>query len=330
MKALGNRSYEVEVCGRRYRRNRRQLRLTPETAPPMSLVELTPPESTLKPAPNLTEPGPPPPEFHGETKTERMPPENEMGTELEPQRIETRRSERRRRPPLIVTGSYCDLWKYNTEIFPLANLFPVTSIVNLAVISLERLHATFSPFKHRFVKKWVYGVVIGTIWLMTSSRETVQVIVYNTESVVSPVTIAISPYTYWSVSLLVICICYISIFIKVRRSSNPQRHGAINRERKLAATLLWVTLASLLTWLPFIVFSLNTNALNLRSFFHIRMTLAALVGANSLLNPIVYALRMPDFRDGICRIFRRTPRQIAPGSLPRRNPLHTSRLDDDA
>ena len=100
MKALGNRSYEVEVCGRRYRRNRRQLRLTPETAPPMSLVELTPPESTLKPAPNLTEPGPPPPEFHGETKTERMPPENEMGTELEPQRIETRRSERRRRPPL--------------------------------------------------------------------------------------------------------------------------------------------------------------------------------------------------------------------------------------
>ena len=67
--------------------------------------------------------------------------------------------------PVIISdllGSYCDLWKYNTEIFPLANLFPVTSIVNLAVISLERLHATFSPFKHRLVKKWVYGVVIGT------------------------------------------------------------------------------------------------------------------------------------------------------------------------
>ena len=29
-------------------------------------------------------------------------------------------------------------------------LFPVTSLVNLAAISLERLHATFFPFKHRF------------------------------------------------------------------------------------------------------------------------------------------------------------------------------------
>ena len=44
-RALGNRSYEVEVCGRRYRRNRRQLRLTPETAPPMSPVELNPPST---------------------------------------------------------------------------------------------------------------------------------------------------------------------------------------------------------------------------------------------------------------------------------------------
>ena len=99
-RALGNRSYEVEVCGRRYRRNRRQLRLTPETAPPMSRVELHPSESTLKPAPHLIEPGPPPPEFHVETEAERGPPDTEMGTEIEPQRIETCQSERRRLPPV--------------------------------------------------------------------------------------------------------------------------------------------------------------------------------------------------------------------------------------
>ena len=99
-RALGKRSYEVEVCGRRYRRNRRQLRLTPETAPPMSPVELHPSESTLKPAPNLIEPGPPPPEFHVETEAERGPPDTEMETEIELQRIETRQSERRRLPPV--------------------------------------------------------------------------------------------------------------------------------------------------------------------------------------------------------------------------------------
>ena len=104
MRLPGREEWSLGTCtralGNRYRRNRRQLRLTPETAPPMSPVELHPPESTLKPAPNLIEPGPPPPEFHVETEAERGPPDTEMGTEIEPQRIETRRSERRRLPPV--------------------------------------------------------------------------------------------------------------------------------------------------------------------------------------------------------------------------------------
>ena len=66
----------------------------------MSPVELNPPESTLKPAPSLIEPGPPPPAFHVETEAERGPPDTEMETEIEPQRIETRRSERRSLPPV--------------------------------------------------------------------------------------------------------------------------------------------------------------------------------------------------------------------------------------
>ena len=40
------------------------------------------------------------------------------------------------------------------------------SLLNLAFISLERTHATFCPFKHRSVKKWIYGVVIAFTWLV--------------------------------------------------------------------------------------------------------------------------------------------------------------------
>lgn len=36
---LKNRSYEVEVCGRQYRRNHRQLRMTPEVPPLVNLQE---------------------------------------------------------------------------------------------------------------------------------------------------------------------------------------------------------------------------------------------------------------------------------------------------
>ena len=57
----------------------------------------------------------------------------------------------------------CDLQKFpasskNWSIdlkFAVLHLFSFTSLANLVFVSLERLHATFRPFKHRFVKKWI-------------------------------------------------------------------------------------------------------------------------------------------------------------------------------
>ena len=79
--------------------------------------------------------------------------------------------------PLMIErrGSFsCDLWDYRrpdiTWLLILENVLGLqvyqVSLLNLAVISLERVHATFRPFKHRFIKKWVYGVIITIIWLV--------------------------------------------------------------------------------------------------------------------------------------------------------------------
>ena len=76
-------------------------------------------------------------------------------------------------------GSSCDVWEYNrtdiTWLIILENVlefvFPFASFLNLVVISLERVHATFCPFRHRFIKKWVYGVMITVIWLTPISME---------------------------------------------------------------------------------------------------------------------------------------------------------------
>jgi len=77
----------------------------------------------------------------------------------------------------------CELWNSITfnfwsrhVILALFHLFSFTSLVNLVFVSLERLHATFCPFRHRFVKKWIYGVIITVIWLTTTARESVQII----------------------------------------------------------------------------------------------------------------------------------------------------------
>ena len=133
---------------------------------------------------------------------------------------------------------------------------------------------------------------------------------------------------YRFIPLFVIVVSYVCIFFKVRCSRHPRHHGAAGqRERKLTSTLFLVTLGSLLTWLPPVIYSfvqfnffLEIRKISNQSFFHIIMTLVALYFANSLINPIIYALRMPELRAGVSQLFRRNPnRQPNPVELPLQN-----------
>jgi len=82
--------------------------------------------------------------------------------------------------------------------------------------------------------------------------------------------------TFISICLLIICVSYMSIVIKVRCGAQPQHHGATSREKKLTMTLLIVTVASLLVYLPFVIvyyILLNTEMLDSLSFsvfYHLR------------------------------------------------------------
>lgn len=194
----------------------------------------------------------------------------------------------------------------------LRDLFPLISLVNLAAISLERLHATFFPFKHRFTKKWVYGVIISSTWLVAPFCETSLSVLHF--YLIRDASISLMVSLIWYVFFLsIICFSYISLFIKVRYGHNPQHHGATNRDRKLTATLIWVTFASLLSWLPFFVVTTLryfnkdiSNTLSNRSYFYFTSAMYMSVGVNSSANPLVYAVRMPEFRAGLVKIFRKT------------------------
>ena len=233
---------------------------------------------------------------------------------------------------------YCDLWRQTQTIPPFVYSIPIASLVNLAAISLERMHAALFPFEHRVIRRRVYAMAIAAIWFLTLSRETVQIVLYKAQGN-SHLAVSFARVTlvlYWSLSLFLICVSYVAIFIKVRFSPNPRHHGATNRERKLTVTLLIVTLASLMTWLPYTTFTIviywHQDVLSgwypQRSFFYIRMALTVLVGANSLVNPIVYAIRLPEFRAGISEIFRRTPSTSCQAELPLRN-LQSTRLSTE-
>ena len=183
--------------------------------------------------------------------------------------------------------------------------FPLTSLTSIAVISLDRLHATFRPFRHRFITENVYWVTIFAIWVlpaMVSATLQLFVAFWN----------ELQRYyfplweSYSCLCLFVICVSYSSIVVQFLRGAKPQQHGASNRQRKLTITLFIMTIVSLLMWLPYVIAALS----HLRSM-RLRNSLGALFCANSFVNVIVYTIRMPEFKKAILELFKCRQRQNA-------------------
>ena len=143
--------------------------------------------------------------------------------------------------------------------------FPLISLTNIAVISLERFHATFRPFRHRLIKRRVYVATIAVVWVFPIITSVIVGIewlmmihhLYLFES-------------HCCLCLIVTFVSYTSILFKFRFGAHPQRHcAAALRQRKLTVTLFITTLVSLLLWLPFSIslfVDWSTDILNSLSF----------------------------------------------------------------
>ena len=212
----------------------------------------------------------------------------------------------------------CSLIKLNLSwkvYFPLAifsHVFPLVSLTNIVVISLERFHATFRPFRHRLIKRWVYVATIAIVWvfpvivLVIWGVELLYLIGYHLYILES----------YCLLCLIVTFVSYTSILFKFRFGAHPQRHcAALLRQRKLTVTLFTTTLVSLLLWLPcniYLLVAWSTDILNSLSFkerFDLGYSLTFLLVANSLVNPILYTIKMSDFKKALLSLFRRHQRE---------------------
>ena len=194
-------------------------------------------------------------------------------------------------------GALCNFWRYNIKHWyqipgVLVTWFLVCSLTNMAVISLERLNATFWPLRYRTIKKSVYWVIIIAIWLITLLFSYALTMIYH----------YISEWDFYFYThssfvltcLLVICVAYVFIFVKLRFGNQPRHRGAANRERKLTLTLFTVTSLSLLFWLPnitiaFLFFITNIpSSLSEIALFRLYRVSTVLLYANSLLNIVYY------------------------------------------
>ena len=202
-------------------------------------------------------------------------------------------------------GALCNLWKRHSIedgtstwfIVVLRLLLPYASLTNITIIALERVHATFLPFRHRVLKKWVYGFIIAVVWV-TSGLSSVS---FSLLALFEDIHYAYYlDLTFFSICLLIICFSYTSIVIKVCCGAQPQHHGAASREKQLTMTFLIVTVVSLLLYSPYVVYFFAIYISKSEIFWslpiHFYYAMIFLFYANSLVNPMLYAIRMPEYR----------------------------------
>ena len=236
------------------------------------------------------------------------------------------RSLRKRSMYLVINQAFADMftgasificfpiWAYQSEIWTiipplseelivriivLASVSPYASLINLGAISLERIHATFRPFKHRLIKKKIFWAVAAIVWITAGAASTGLVPQVALKSPFSKRVRIFSIVLFSSclLCLLTVIVSCSSIAIKIVYGTQSHHRSASNRGRKLTKTLFIVTVVSLLLTLPFFInyFCRTFHLYTLKSFY-LGYSFLCMVFSNSLVNPLLYTVRIPEFK----------------------------------
>ena len=197
----------------------------------------------------------------------------------------------------------------------LTHLTPVAQLANISLISLERLHATLFPFRHCLVGKRVYLTIILCSWPFALTLSSVTAFLY----------LRLSPaflYVFATYTFLIVVILTLSnaIIISTVKSNplSPNAGPALSKERKLTVTLLIVTVVSILTILPAVIWTVIPHRITISSklcpaaLFRITKSLFALYLFNSIVNPLIYAVRMQEFRKAATKLCCTKTPELAP------------------
>ena len=194
-----------------------------------------------------------------------------------------------------------------------ACLFPVASLANISLISLERLHATLFPFRHCLIGRRVYLTTIFCSWLFSLTLSSVFSLLFLRAS---PATFLYVHASYIFLSLLILTVSYVIIISTVKNNPPfPNAGPALSQERKLTVTLFTVTVVSVLTILPGVIWSVIALHIQIKLcpavIFRIYSSLKVIYFFNSIVNPLIYAIRMQEFRKAARKLFSTKTSELA-------------------
>ena len=99
-------------------------------------------------------------------------------------------------------------------------------------------------------------------------------------------------------AILIISGLNFGVWRKIQQKPLPHHQNRILQRRRLTKTLLLVSLISLGSWLPTIVYHLIAF-LGYRISNNVFLMTCFAFYFNSFINPIMYALRIPDFKEAL-------------------------------
>ena len=208
------------------------------------------------------------------------------------------------------------------------------STFTLTIIALERVYAICFPIRHRTSPRRLYHALVSCVWILATLLSSLYFF-HEYDLIQHKVFFWFLILTFFS-SMLVMLLAYLAIWIKARvqqtyfreaslesseggsdrkrfpftRENNGRERGrrAIENDRRLAMTVFIVTTVFILTWLPFHIVNLIVF-LECKSFpclaqppYQVIYICKLLHYTNSFLNPVIYSLRLQDFRSTLKKI----------------------------
>ncbi|XP_015780844.1 PREDICTED: histamine H4 receptor-like [Acropora digitifera] len=126
-------------------------------------------------------------------------------------------------------------------------VFKDCSLLNLALLSLERLHATLFPFRHSSMLEWVFFKAVVCIWFLAVIPASASAAFF----LIAPQGIKYVCASLIIAVLFTVIVSYVVIALNTKRKVPPYSSGAVSSDRKLTVTLLIVIVLSTVTFLPF-------------------------------------------------------------------------------
>ena len=215
--------------------------------------------------------------------------------------------------PLYIyyVGYGIKLWKgarpmYLSIFYAIVDTFFMqASLISAAFISGERFYAIYWPFKHRTLSIRAYRIIIFTVWVLT--------LLFTALFSTTRYLFSFKFLMYcWIPNVLIItfiiCGCNIGIWRKLRRGNIvSQEQNRNSRNKRLTKTLLLVSILALLCWMPLVILNGLMFVYDVQMPWQFYCLVNVINYSNSFANPIVYALRIPEFKEALVLCCLRRP-----------------------